>query len=229
MDAHEILLTECSQGPHHQGKGKYFIKDGIVDPRRWASAARPKVLLLLKEAYHGESEHWDLREYVRKLEHPDRSLLNSAYWCYAIQCIARGSLQPVPFRATRKSEYEQAVEALKSSAIVNVKKSEGKSESSDEEIADYAKKDGPFIRQQIELIKPDVVVCGNTWVPVEHLWPDKDKDYIHDGVCRVGRTAVFINFWHPSRRNLIADEIKYYALVGLLLSSRALSDLAAAA
>jgi len=228
MDAHEKLLTDWSRQTHHKGKGKYFIKDGIVDPRRWASPTRPRVLLLLKEAYHEESEHWDLREYVRKLEHPDGTLLNSAYWCYAIQCVARGDLQPVPFRDTRKSQYEQAVEALKSSAIVNVKKSEGRSRSLDKEVEDYAKKDGPFIRRQIELIKPDVVVCGNTWVLVEHLWPKKDKGYVHDGVYRIGQ-RVFMNFWHPSRRNLIHDELKYYALVGLLLSSKALSNLAAAA
>src|SRR5271165_5608368 len=110
MDAHEKLLTDWSQQTHHQGKGKYFIKDGIVDPRRWDSLARPKVLLLLKEAYHEEREHWDLRKYVRKLEHPNGTLLNSAYWCYAIQCVARGSLQPVPLRDTRKSEYEKALE-----------------------------------------------------------------------------------------------------------------------
>src|ERR1039458_3252367 len=153
MDAHEKLLTKWSQQPHHKGKGKCFIKDGIVDPKRWVSA-RPKLLLLLKEAYHQGSEHWDLREYVRQENPaPHGTLRNSAYWCYAIQCMVRGSLPPVPFPNTRKSEYDKTVEFLRSSAIVNIKKSGGSSTSSDEDIACYAKKDGPFIQQQIEWIR----------------------------------------------------------------------------
>jgi hypothetical protein len=223
MDPHEKLLTKWSQQPHHQGKGKCFIKDGIVDPHRWISA-RPKILLLLKEAYHEESGFWDLRDYVRQ-EAPDPhgTLRNSAYWCYAIQSMVRGSLPPVPFQDTRKCEYDKAVEFLRSSAVVNIKKSEGTSTSSDEDIARCAKKDGLFIQQQIEWIKPDVVVCGNTWKHVEHLWQDKDR--IYDGVWRV-QQAVFIDFWHPSFP--ISDELKYYALVGLVLGARALSNVAAA-
>jgi hypothetical protein len=223
VNPHDELLDKWSELKHHQEKGKCFIKDGIVDPSRWASA-RPKVLLLLKEARHKGSVRWDYREYLRKDYPPNRTLQNSAYWCYAIHRIVRGNLPPVPFPGTRKSEYIKAVEALRSSAIVNVKKSGGRSISSDEDIAYYAKKDGPLLRQQIESIKPDVVVCGNTWECVNQLW--QDKDLVYDGVWRVGQ-SVFINFWHPSYR--ISDELKYYALAGLLLGSKALSNLRACA
>jgi len=204
-------------------KGRLFIKDGIIDMDRWRSAD-PKVLLLLKEARHNGVGTWDLREYLREEPKPRGTWRKSAYWCYAIPYIKRGSLPGLPFLPDRKAEFDQAVEALRSSAIVNIKKSDGKNTSRDEDIERHARRDKRLIQRQIERIKPDVVICGGTWRFVEDWWPDKIR--LYDGVYRVGQ-RVFINFWHPAYR--VSDELKYYALAAMLHFSNALAKRALAA
>lgn len=82
-----------------------------------------------------------------------------------------------------------------------------------------------FIKNQIELIDPDVVVCGYTWPHVKHLWPEAQAGG-YDGVWRVSR-RVFIDFWHPAYQ--IPDELKYYALACLVQNSHVLSKAALAA
>lgn len=218
MDAHEDLLDGWSRRRHHQGQRFGFIKDGIIDNDRWRSAD-PKVLFLLKEARHGGAGTWDLRKHLRESAPKTATWRNAAYWCYAIDHIKRGRLPGLPFPSERKAEYLKAVEALRCSAIINIKKSNGQSSSSHGDIEWYARKDKQFIQRQIELIAPDVVICGYTWRYVEDWWPVRP---LFDGVYRTGH-RVFVNFWHPSYR--ISEELKYYALAGQLQNSNALANL----
>jgi hypothetical protein len=206
MDAHEALLDRWSRQEHH--RDKYFIKDGIIAPSRWR-LANPKALLLLKEAYHDGTEKWDYRSYLKEWNGKNPTLRSAAYWCYAIHHIFRGDLPRLPSDA---NDYEKAIEALRSSAIVNIKKSEGRHSSSDKEIQRYADLDKRFIQQQIDFINPDIVVCGNTWPHIQKWWA---HEMVSAGVYRVGR-RIFVDFLHPSSRG--SDEMKYYALAGQLIS-----------
>jgi len=224
VDTHEKLDELISQwARRHLHQGRCFIKDGIIDADRWKTTA-PKVLALLKEGRHeGLSTSWDLREYIRKdirengrLTGP--ALKNTSYWCYAIHHVARGRLRGFPVGT---AALDQAVELFLSSALVNIKKSGGKAQSSFAELAEYARADGDLLRQQIELIDPDIVICGYTWPHVKHLWPEA-KNAAFEGVWRVGR-RVFLDFWHPGHR--IADDLKYYAFACLLQNSDALFKL----
>jgi hypothetical protein len=126
MDTHEDLLEKWSLEPHHQGQ--CFIKDGIIENDRWRSAD-PRVLFLLKEGRHSGTGIWDLRKYIRESDPDQGTLRNTAYWCYAIHHIKRGRLPGLPIASKRTAEYRKAVEALRSSAIVNIKKSSGRSNS----------------------------------------------------------------------------------------------------
>lgn len=220
MDAHEELLTKWSQQPHHQGH--CFIKDGIIDQRRWDSIA-PKVLFLLKEARHdGADSSWDLREFIREMGPCGPTLKNTAHWCYAIHHVARGNLPGFP---VDKYAFDEAAELFLSSAVVNIKKSGGTPRSSSDDLAQYGQTGGVFIENQIELIDTDVVVCGYTWPCVKHVWPEAQSGG-YDGAHRVGR-KIFIDFWHPAYQ--IPGELKYYALACLLQNSHALSRVALAA
>ncbi|MGB8061292.1 MAG: hypothetical protein WCF26_05310 [Candidatus Sulfotelmatobacter sp.] len=203
-------------------RGRCFIEDGIIDDDRWHSAD-PKVLLLLKEARHEGTGTWDLRRHLRE-EDPTNTWQKSAYWCYAVQGVKSGSLRCLPFSnmPERKAEYEKAVEALRASAIVNIKKIDGKETSDNEDIRKHAERNRHLIKQQIELIKPDLVICGNTWRFVENWWDKKEIEKIYDGVYRVGQhQRVFIDFWHPAYR--ISEDLKYYALAAMVHFSHALA------
>lgn len=208
MDADERLLNTWSQQRHHRGKA--FARDGIIDLHRWR-LAKPKVLFLLKEAYHDSSQEWDYREYLNEWSAKDKpTLRNAAYWCYAIYHVAHGNLPALP---SDQGEYSKAIECLRSGAIVNVKKSAGQRNSSDKNIAWYAARDKRIILKQIDQINPDIVVCGNTWQFIEKWWPRNVK--VSAGVYRVAR-RIFVDFCHPSDRG--SDELKYYALAGQLIT-----------
>jgi hypothetical protein len=207
MEAHENLLSEWRDLEHHVGKG--FILDGIIDPIRWSAASR-RVLLLLKEAYDepGVTEGYDLRTVIRdRWKGPKYNIWwKAAYWCFGAH--ANDGFPEMP---ADDAAYSGASEALLSSAIANVKKSNGRSESSDEEIAQYARRDGDYLKRQVELIDPGIVICGNTWAAVRHLWPAARK--VIDLVWENDGTLI-VDFWHPA--NQFPNKLNYYSL-GFLL------------
>ena len=220
MDSHEQLLEKWKRQPRHLGQ--CFIEDGIIDPNRWKSAS-PKVLLLLKEAYDepGVTEGWDLRKFLRENGPKWKIWWTAAYWCYAIHHLSAGGLPSLP---NDEAAYESATEALRSSAIVNIKKSAGKSFSVDSDIVSYAQTDGLLLREQVDLIRPSIVVCGSTWANVRHLWGDAES--VYDLVWCAGG-MVFVDFWHPA--NHYAHRLNYYCLACILQNSKTLTSLNTAA
>ncbi|MBX9906080.1 MAG: hypothetical protein K2Y31_17170 [Burkholderiales bacterium] len=208
MESHEQLLSRWCELSHHRNKP--FIKDGIIDIHRWEHAPR-KVLLLLKEAYGEEdaTEGYDLRKVIRDEWNGPKYKIwwTAAYWCYAIH-HSKSTFSKFP---SDDEAYALASESLLSSATINVKKSNGKSISDSDEITQHAMRDGDLIRLQIELINPEIVICGNTWGAVQHLWPDAvptyDLVWKHD-------SRYFIDFWHPA--NQFPNALNYYALGCLL-------------
>jgi hypothetical protein len=204
MENHETLLSEWGCQSHHADKG--FIRDGIIDPNKWAAASR-KVLLILKEAYDepGVTEGFDLRTVIReKWEGPKYNIRwKAAYWC-----LGAHSTVGFPELPSDDAGYSAASEALLSSAVTNVKKSNGRTESSDEEIKDYGQRDGTFLKGQVELINPRIVICGSTWPAIKHLWPQAVK--VFDLVWKADDRLI-VDFWHPA--NQFPNKLNYYSLV----------------
>lgn len=211
-DLHEELLLEWESLPHHAGKK--FALDGIIDPNLW-EASPCRVLFLLKEAYPPEGAHsdvgerWDLRRVVREgNDEPKGNIaLTEADWAYAAHRITSG-LDPRMLDRTNRTELRKA---LFSSAIVNVKKSDGQRHSDDEDIAHHARKDGPLLRRQINLIAPDVIICGGVWDQVKFLWNTSTVAF--DSVWDDDKYSI-VDYWHPA--NQFPRLLNYYSLVYLL-------------
>jgi hypothetical protein len=201
-------------GRCHAGKG--FILDGIIDEARWRSARR-KVLLLLKEAYDepGVTEGFDLRAVIRDRWKGAKYNIwwNAAYWCYAAQ--AQSGVPPLP---ASEAEYVAANEALLGAAVVNVKKSDGRSESSETDIARYATLDGSLLKEQIRLIHPEIVICGSTFGAVRDLWPAAAQAYDLLWKCD---GMLIVDFWHPA--NQFPKKLNYYCL-GCILEGGGVYD-----
>lgn len=148
------------------GCNEGFAFDGPVDWKRFGSGGR-RVLFILKDPstpefcdpkYESDLGKWAV--------HADASLgstwLNLALWAKAATS-ADGEdfdLRTTPVRPA-------AVEALQSIAVVNLKKSEFNASGDGNTTADalmvdaYANRDQAFLRQQIALIAPDVIIgCG---------------------------------------------------------------------
>ena len=205
MENHKDLLDKWSMEPRHLEGG--FIRDGIIDPVLWGTSPR-KVLLLLKEAYDGDGgkQGYDLCKWIREeWKGAARYAMwnKAARWCQMVQTLENPkSLEDI--------SAEEANRALLSSAVVNVKKSNGEPSSDHGNLSEYAISDKEYIKKQIQIINPEIVICGYTWEYVRDFWPsDKVSDlvYFADG-------RIFIDYWHPA--NQYPHKLNYYAFAFLL-------------
>lgn len=216
-DGHEGLMKDWAASPRHSGQ--CFIRDGIIDADRWSRAPR-KLLFVLREAYGDatDTEGWDLRVAIREeWDGPKYKIWwTVAYWAYALHRASADRLPPLP---VDDSAFAAAREALLSSAAINIKKSGGKSSSDLDDLASYVNSDGRYILRQIDLIAPEILICGNVWSLIRGLWPDARQVYDRVWVAG-GRTVV--DFWHPA--NQFPNGLNYYALAALLQNSGVLQE-----
>lgn len=185
---------------HSEDESKKFTWDGIVAQNEeefslWLNS-KAKILFLVKEA-HGDYEPSIPAEIERKFN------LNLARWKYLIEgFFTNGEVPNFP-----------ADEIIKGSntgmAIVEVKKyDEGKKISSNEEILHYAKRDSEFLREQIEIINPTVIVCCGTFSSYEDgIYANENNSIKHeyygvfeniDASIYTHRNRTILNFYHPS-------------------------------
>ncbi len=78
----------------------------------------------------------------------------------------------IPKFPTTNEEYEICKNSLLNSAIVNIKKSNGHSSSDFEDLGNYLKEDIFLLKEQIENIDPDIILCGNTFEFLKMIFPD---------------------------------------------------------
>ena len=198
-------------------KDKPFITDGIVCAEKWFSQQiRP--LFLLKEAYGG-TEDWDLATDSLLAE----SLpLGTAWrrltqWTWAIlntteQDIAQ--YEPSLFPTKRGNDM------LKSVAVMNIKKYNGKKSSDMDEIREYARHDAEFLYKQLELTDPTVIICGYTISALNEIMAAVGKPVVKDysapddhfgySLTLNGRKVTVIDYYHPT--NAFPDLPNYYGL-----------------
>jgi hypothetical protein len=199
---YEQLLDVWAAREHHIGKG--FHKDGVFDLGCFAAAPR-KILFLLKEAY-SEGSGYDMRRDIRSPVGLKTTWWNIVRWGYALQHAARGQMPPFPDFYER-GDNEKAAAVLVSTAVINIKKSDGEHTSTYQDVYKYAQLDGDLLRRQVALIAPDIVVCGGTWWAVKYLWPEAEE--ISERAWKIPGVT-FLDFWHPAarKRNLLMyDEL----------------------
>ncbi len=193
------LLNKWKQLEHHKNKG--FVSDGIVDFDEWKKADK-KILVVLKEAY-GDEDPWKLtdligtgdREWIKN--NPHYKMLSK--WLYVLHNTTHDKF---PENAVN-IDSDLADKYLLSCAVINIKKSSGKSTSNSNEIYDYAVKDKDFLKNQINLINPQIVLCGYTASSLLSgvYGLDDYSQYYFSDYCISFEDKVFIDFWHPSMKN----------------------------
>lgn len=175
-----------------------FAEDGIINENEWNEAPR-KVLFLLKETnkYAG-----NFRELAQKS--PWRV---PGYWAYGLQNLQRGHIPPF---AEAKEKYG---EAFCRSALVNLKKITGGSAAKDEKIKGAARDDAKYIIKELEIIAPEIVVCGSTfWIVREVLLPgDFEPIGPVPEMCFMRKNVLWIDYCHPGAR--CCHDTMYYGLV----------------
>lgn len=175
-------------------EGWHFNHDGVISKENWDSS-RKKVLFVLKEtnkakqnvvtainrAIEAKSNGWWRGKVLRRV----------GRWAYGIQSY--DGVVP-PLKDAKLNEKN----AIKSIAYINIRKTSGRATTNQKMFDAHASEFSHFVRRQIELINPDIVVLCGTYNQVKrYIFPEikkiSDRIHIYEGV-------VFINAFHPAAR-----------------------------
>ena len=144
-----------------------FIKDGVVDPDTYLEM-KPKVMFLAREP------HWekpgvydDMRRYLNEgVDWPRWHVI--ARWTRALTTSEHVPWTDVDDEANRDFKNKE----LRKIAFVNIKKQGGGASVKREELIAYTKACGDLVKRQIEMYKPDVIVCtGTIWLLERFILP----------------------------------------------------------
>mgnify|MGYP000093574222 CR=1 FL=1 len=188
-------------------KDSLFISDGVNNDELWKESDF-RILFLLKEAYDSKrtTGSWHLPNYIKKRKAAGRTFKPLGQWAYGIQKIkSTGNIEDF------LDHGKEIHDALMSSAVVNIKKSQGKKRSSDGDLMKYIKSDWDLLEQQITILNPNIIVCGKTFHLIKKQLKGAIK--ISDRIYRYN-DFIFVDFWHPANR--ASNLMNYYALNALV-------------
>ena len=184
-----------------------FICDGVVCPEKWFSQSiRP--LYLLKEAY-GEGS-WDLiADHLCKSGQISQMWRRVSKWTSGLLGTTENTLMPY---GNWGDVDHYGNEYLQKIAVVNVKKSGGKSSSNMDEIRAYAQFDREELLRELELCDPTVIVCGYTASVMDIIFKtsvrkDRNENLFYH-IQLNGHDVLVLDYWHPA--NQYPDVMNYY-------------------
>ena len=199
----------------HEAKGyKDFIADGIIDEVSWGQS-KIKVAFLLKEAYGtfgSLTDHFkEWGEVKYQLWH------NVSYWLYGMHHVWNEKVVP-DFTVCKSEETsKERYQYFLSTAIINIKKSNGTSSTEKEDLMKYLKEDADLIKTQLELIDPDVIICGGTYEAMMEMYGlDYEKGKLADWTYRwrdENKDRLVIDFIHPAAQ--IYSAMSYYTITSM--------------
>lgn len=194
-------------------KNSVFVEDGVVCPEKWFfQKVRP--LFLLKEAYNGNDD-WNLiTDTITNENKKIRKIWKRiSEWTKGILNTTSDQIAPYTSNAHDIEKYNN--EYLRSIAVINVKKSNGKGESDFDEINAYARFDKQRLIKQLELCNPTVIICGYTASSIDEIFDIKMRsdhnDNLYYYITLNGKSVLVIDYWHPS--NQYPDIMNYYGLM----------------
>ena len=213
----DALFTRWKQYVQ-QSSDSFFVTDGIVNEDTWNQAPL-KVMYFLKEV-NGADTEWDERDYLlnynskeeyRKTHSPTINTL--LRWQYGITCGKEHNWQSVE-KAMQDENLQ--LDLLSQIALVNIKKTAGGGTVNWNNFDKYIKipKNINFLREQLALYSPDVIICGKTawYMSILKGWKDFDWKETQRGIRYIKENeTVYIDFVHPEVR--APKNIIYYALI----------------
>lgn len=189
-----------------------FVPDGPADWQRWP-CARPRVLWVLREPNDTGSDRYNLADFLFDppflASPPERRRVeatSSLLWRNALR-RTYGLLHDADYDA---SERLLTVEPFwRDLAVINLKKAAGGGVVRGRTtIRDWALQDAPFITEQLELLRPSIILCGGTFTELCGALGVSTKRE-----CLVWRNSEVIAGGHPSQPGLKREiEAHHYML-----------------
>jgi hypothetical protein len=195
-----------------------FVRDGILDFECFRNQ-RPKILFLLFETYNNYRQIGDSYDKSGEVNIHDGTgnffWWNICRWKHSIyQIYNNKNIRPT------FPENNTFPELIRDIAIVDIKKKDdNKSTTYRPEIINYAKNDREYLKEEIELINPNIIFCGSTFEYLKIIFNSgnivpltKQKKN-----CYKFNNSLIIDFYHPSIRR---KHKPYDELCDLLINYR---------
>ncbi len=189
---HEELMLDWKN--RIESEGIHFNPDGIVNKTMWNKSSK-KILFILKETNGAEQ---DLTEAIQRSSeqktgwHKGKVLRRVGRWAYGLEHF-NGDIPS--FEEAKSYQFKAPV----NTAYINLKKSSGGARTNEKLFHSHVEKYADLIKQQIELINPDIIVMGGTYKYLKkYVFPDEQMVKVSERVHTVNNTRIAINAWHPA-------------------------------
>lgn len=138
----------------YKNRSSCLFEDGIVDPSNYQG-----ILFLLKEAYSKDQtfSEWNLVSNLAE-KGPWGMWNHVCMWTHGIEHTTNNRIEPF-----RDLTEEEKCCALSHLAIINVKKVNGTSTSSDSDLQGYVVENKELLCKEVLGVQPKIIVCGNTF------------------------------------------------------------------
>lgn len=196
-----------------------LITDGIVDEVAYLSSTR-RILFVLKEVNSSETQAWDLRGFLYGGGH-------AATWDTITRWVEGIRALPVDLaweavsqpKLTVNERIDRRINALRSIAVINLKKTPGTHTANVKQLYEAARADRDLIWQQIHLYEADLIICcgvGDLFRELALLDAQPNKSQTRRGVSYydLGSDRYVIDYLHPEAR--CAGNLLYYGLIDAL-------------
>lgn len=191
-------MTSANSPIHAMWKSKLlseptgYVIDGVLDATLYANSTK-KICFLCKEANYQGKEMVDSAKWYK-----DGGF---GQFSSRLQEWAAGMRYNFPPIAELNNKHKTF--ALKSAAIVNVKKTGGLGRADDSVIAEHAGKYRELLHQQLQELHPDCIVLGLTTRQTRDAAFPEVKWFSSGYHCDVAKwqDIILIDFYHPSSRN----------------------------
>lgn len=199
---HDFLLDQWEVENRNAGVSG-FHRDGIIDLSKW-SRAPLKVMFVLKET-NGESENIDVRQRIRDASQrktgwrKGQVLRRVGRWAFGLLNYEE---EKIPEYPTNDSDIYTAPLSV---SYINLLKRNGGNVTGAKRLDAAVMRCQSLIRQQINLIAPDIVVLCGTYGPMKkHVFPSmvKKSHRVHQDDQRI-----YINAFHPASRRMSSRAI----------------------
>ena len=223
----KLLSQEAPYSIDHEPPFGRFVRDGVVNMDEWKKQ-KLRVCMILPEAsgFDDLEKNPDTPD-VAALWNEKGSftamMLMLATWTRAVQDSV---IAPVTY--PKKSIYKHKHELIRSIAVVNLKKSDGKLQPNYDILKNFLREDAAEIRQELEIIRTNIILCCVDFKnligarPAEEteetkrqaVFYDDEVEKIGSRTYKWGKNKLIFNLWTPAQKYKPASSklLNYYTV-----------------
>lgn len=235
------ILEDIEKIVINENLGDNIVTDGIINQDKWKET-NPKIVFVLKETndqetpltkllnnpfsgdYHCDNESEEDGN-ARIIGNLRTTWLNIARWTFGIMSLSEDE-KIIPWKEIEsgsdwyKEGYKDGQKSgwlkdLENIAVINIKKTQGKAKSNENELIEAIKQYGSLTWKQITYYKPKIVIfCGVGWLFDTYYLNEEWKKTVTGYKYFENKNTVYIQFWHPNAH--FPNNMMFYALMNIV-------------